>query len=90
MSVWLRRISNYGVKNNKLPEHVKIHVIIALISQLPNITEADNFVFIVDAIVQQNQQEEIIFKRDDLIPFRELDYTMKEEKRFLAEVSSTK
>ena len=74
MSVWLRRIDNYGIKRNKLPEHVKIQVVVALISQLPNTTEADNFVATIDAVFDRNQQGEIIFKRDDFIPFIELDY----------------
>ena len=82
MSVWLCRVNNYGVKNNKLPEHVKIHVVIVLISQLPNTTEADNFVVVIDAIVHQNQQEEVIFKKDDFIPFRELDHFERRKRIF--------
>ena len=74
MSVWLHRIDNYGIKRDKLPEHVKIQVVVALISQLPNTTEADNFVATIDAVFDRNQQGEIIFKRDDFIPFIELDY----------------
>ena len=82
MSVWLRRIDNYGIKSNKLPQRVKIQVVVALISQLPNTTETDNFVATIDAIVHQNQQEEIIFKRDDFIPFRELDYFERRKRVF--------
>ena len=72
MSLRLHRISNYGVKK---PESVKIQVVVALISQLPNTTEADNFVVTIDATIRQHQQEEIIYVNDEFISFRELDHT---------------
>ena len=80
ISVWLHRISNYGVQKKQLPERVKVQVVIELLSQLPHTTEADNFVINIDTIVHQNQQEEVIFEKNDFIPIRELDYTERRRK----------
>ena len=75
VSVWLHRINNYGVQINQLPERVKVQVVIELLSQLPHTTKADNFVITIDTIVHHNQQEEVIFEKNDFIPIGGLDYT---------------
>ena len=80
ISVWLHRINNYGVQNTKLPERVKIQVIVELVCQFP-MNEADNHVRCIDGIVHQDQQEEVIFKTDDFIPLRDVDFT--ERKKLL-------
>ena len=74
VSLWLYRMSNYGVPKNKLPGRVKIQIVIELISQLPHATEADNHVVNIDTIVHQDQQGELIFEKHDFIPIVELDY----------------
>ena len=49
-------VCNCGVPNNKLPAQcVKIQVVIELVSQLPQVTEADDYVNL-DTIVHQKQQ----------------------------------
>lgn len=74
ISVWLYRINTYGVQSNQLPQRVKIQVVVELLSQLPPKNESDNHVVIIDAIVDQNQQEEVIFKKNDFIPLRNMDH----------------
>ena len=74
VSVWLYRLNNFGIQNDQLPERVKIQVVIELINQLPHSTEADNHVINIDTIVHQNQQDEVIFKKDDFISIEELDH----------------
>ena len=80
ISVWLHRINYYGVQNNQLPERVKLQVIVELVCQFP-MKEADNHVRCIDGIVQQDQQEEVIFKMDDFIPLKDVDST--ERKKLL-------
>lgn len=80
ISVWLHRIGNYGVQKKHLPERVKVQVVIELLSQLPHTTEADNLVINIDTIVHHNQQEEVIFEKNDFIPITELDYTERRRK----------
>ena len=62
MSVWLYRVRSYGVK---LPEHVKILVVIELLSQLPHASETDSYVVNIEAVVHQDQQEDLIFEKND-------------------------
>jgi len=72
ISVWLHRISNFGIQNRQLPERVKIQVVVELVSQLPHATDADNHVVSIDTIVQQNQQAEVISMKNDFIPIAAL------------------
>lgn len=74
LSLWLCRINNYGVQSKNLPEHVKIQVVIELVNQLPHANEADNYLVTIDAVVHQNQQDELIGKKDDFIPIVDLDH----------------
>ena len=78
MSVWLYRISNYGV--TRMPDRVKIQVTIELVSQLPHAIETDNHVVNIDAVVNQNQQGGLIFEDNEFIPNGELDHCERRRK----------
>ena len=78
MSVWLYRISNYGV--TRLPDHVKIQVVVELVSQLPHAIETDNHVVNIDTVVNQNQQGGLIYEKNQFIPNGELDHCERRRK----------